>query len=225
MQLQRTEILLGKENIEKLQKAHVIVFGVGGVGSYTTESLARSGVGEISIVDFDVVDITNINRQVIALHSTIGRKKVEVMKERINDINPNINVHTFDTFISPETIEQFDFNQYDYVIDAIDNVTGKLLIIQKCQEHNTNIICSLGTANKVDPTKLLLTDISKTHTCPLAKVMRLELRKRGINHLSVLFSTELPIKSETNILGSISYLPSSAGLLISSKVINDLIKK
>lgn len=225
MQLQRTEILLGKENIEKLQKAHVIVFGVGGVGSYTTESLARSGVGEISIVDFDVVDITNINRQVIALHSTIGRKKVEVMKERINDINPNINVHTFDTFISPETIEQFDFTQYDYVIDAIDNVTGKLLIIQKCQEHNTNIICSLGTANKVDPTKLLLTDISKTHTCPLAKVMRLELRKRGINHLSVLFSTELPIKSETNILGSISYLPSSAGLLISSKVINDLIKK
>lgn len=225
MQLQRTEILLGKENIEKLKKAHVIVFGVGGVGSYTTESLARSGVGEISIVDFDVVDITNINRQVIALHSTIGRKKVEVMKERINDINPNINVHTFDTFISPETIEQFDFTQYDYVIDAIDNVTGKLLIIQKCQEHNTNIICSLGTANKVDPTKLLLTDISKTHTCPLAKVMRLELRKRGINHLSVLFSTELPIKSETNILGSISYLPSSAGLLISSKVINDLIKK
>lgn len=225
MQLQRTEILLGKENIEKLKKAHVIIFGVGGVGSYTTESLARSGVGEISIVDFDVVDITNINRQVIALHSTIGRKKVEVMKERINDINPNINVHTFDTFISPETIEQFDFTQYDYVIDAIDNVTGKLLIIQKCQEHNTNIICSLGTANKVDPTKLLLTDISKTHTCPLAKVMRLELRKRGINHLCVLFSTELPIKSETNILGSISYLPSSAGLLISSKVINDLIKK
>lgn len=223
MQFQRTEILIDQENLNKLHNSHVIVFGIGGVGSFVVESLVRSGIGEITIVDFDVVDITNINRQIIALHSTIGKKKVDVMKERILDINPNIKVHTFDTFVSNETIEMFNFDQYDYVVDAIDNVTGKLLIIEKCQEHNTPVISSLGTANKLDPTKLVLTDISKTHTCPLAKVIRLELRKREIKHLDVLFSTELPIKTNTKVLGSISYVPSSAGLLISSKVINNLI--
>ena len=225
MQFQRTEILINQENLNILQNSHVAIFGIGGVGSYVVESLVRSGIGEITIVDFDIVDITNINRQIIALHSTIGKKKVDVMKERILDINPNIKVHTFDTFVSKETINKFNFKNYDYVIDAIDNVTGKLLIIEKCKEHNTPIITSLGTANKLDPTKLTLTDISKTHTCPLAKVIRLELRKREIKHLDVLFSTELPIKTDTNVLGSISYVPSSAGLLISSKVINNLIKK
>lgn len=225
MQFQRTKLLIGQENIEKLQNSHVIVFGIGGVGSYVVESLVRAGIGQISIVDFDVVDITNINRQIIALHSTIGKKKVNVMKERILDINPNIKAHTYDTFISPETINEFDFTKYDYVIDAIDNVTAKLLLIEKCKENNIPIICSLGTANKLDPSKLLLSDISKTHTCPLAKIVRLELRKRQINHLDVLFSTELPTKNEANILGSISYLPSQAGLMISSKVINELIKK
>lgn len=223
MQFQRTEILIDQENLNKLHNSHVIVFGIGGVGSFVVESLVRSGIGEITIVDFDVVDITNINRQIIALHSTIGKKKVDVMKERILDINPNIKVHTFYTFVSNETIEIFNFDQYDYVVDAIDNVIGKLLIIEKCQEHNTPVISSLGTANKLDPTKLVLTDISKTHTCPLAKVIRLELRKREIKHLDVLFSTELPIKTNTKVLGSISYVPSSAGLLISSKVINNLI--
>lgn len=225
MQFQRTEILINQENLNILQNSHVAIFGIGGVGSYVVESLVRSGIGEITIVDFDIVDITNINRQIIALHSTIGKKKVDVMKERILDINPSIKVHTFDTFVSKETIDKFNFENYDYVVDAIDNVTGKLLIIEKCKEHNTPIITSLGTANKLDPTKLTLTDISKTHTCPLAKVIRLELRKREIKHLDVLFSTELPIKTDTNVLGSISYVPSSAGLLISSKVINNLIKK
>lgn len=225
MQFQRTEILINQENLNILQNSHVAIFGIGGVGSYVVESLVRSGIGEITIVDFDIVDITNINRQIIALHSTIGKKKVDVMKERILDINPNIKVHTFDTFVSKETINKFNFENYDYVVDAIDNVTGKLLIIEKCKEHNTPIITSLGTANKLDPTKLTLTDISKTHTCPLAKVIRLELRKREIKHLDVLFSTELPIKTDTNVLGSISYVPSSAGLLISSKVINNLIRK
>lgn len=225
MQFQRTEILIGQENLTKLQNSKIIVFGIGGVGSYVVEALVRAGIGEISIVDFDKVDITNINRQIIALNSTVGKKKIDVMKDRILDINPNIKVHTYDTFISSDTINEFDFSKYDYVVDAIDNVTGKLLIIEKCKEHNTNIICSLGTANKLDPSKLLISDISKTHTCPLAKVVRLELKKRDIKHLDVLFSTELPIKSDNKTLGSISFVPSSAGLLIASKVINNLINK
>lgn len=224
-QFARTSLLIGEDNLNKLINSKVIVFGVGGVGSYVVESLVRSGIGNISIVDFDVVDITNINRQIIALHSTIGKKKVEVMKERILDINPNINVTIYDTFVSYETIDNFNMADYDYVIDCIDNVTGKLLIIEKCIKNNIKVISSLGTANKLDPSKLILTDISKTNTCPLAKVMRLELRKRGINHLNVLFSNELPIKNDSNILGSVSFVPSTGGLLISSKVIKDLINE
>ena len=225
MQFQRTELLIGEENLNKLKKANVLVFGIGGVGSYVVEALVRAGIGKLSIVDFDNVDITNINRQILALHSTIGMKKVEAMKNRIFDINPSIELKTYPTFVSEETINQFNFLDYDYVVDAIDNVTGKLLIIEKCKENNVNIITSLGTANKLDPSKLLLTDISKTHTCPLAKVVRLELRKRGINHVDVLFSTEIPTKPSSNVLGSISYLPSCAGLMIASKVINTLINK
>lgn len=225
MQFQRTELLIGEENLNKLKKANVLVFGIGGVGSYVVEALVRAGIGKLSIVDFDNVDITNINRQILALHSTIGMKKVEAMKNRILDINPSIELKTYPTFVSEETINQFNFLDYDYVVDAIDNVTGKLLIIEKCKENNVNIITSLGTANKLDPSKLVLTDISKTHTCPLAKVVRLELRKRGINHLDVLFSTEIPTKPASNVLGSISYLPSCAGLMIASKVINTLINK
>lgn len=224
-QFARTSLLIGEDNLNKLINSKVIVFGVGGVGSYVVESLVRSGIGNISIVDFDVVDITNINRQIIALHSNIGKKKVEVMKERILDINPNINVTIYDTFVSYETIDNFNMADYDYVIDCIDNVTGKLLIIENCIKNNIKVISSLGTANKLDPSKLILTDISKTNTCPLAKVMRLELRKRGINHLNVLFSNELPIKNDSNILGSISFVPSTGGLLISSKVIKDLINE
>lgn len=224
-QFTRTSLLIGEDNLNKLINSKVIVFGVGGVGTYVVESLVRSGIGNISIVDFDVVDITNINRQIIALHSTIGKKKVEVMKERMLDINPSINVTIYDTFVSYETIDNFNMADYDYVIDCIDNVTGKLLIIENCIKKNVKIISSLGTANKLDPSKLILTDISKTNTCPLAKVMRLELRKRGINHLNVLFSNELPIKNDSNILGSISFVPSTGGLLISSKVIKDLINE
>ena len=225
MQFQRTELLIGEENLKKLKKAKVLVFGNGGEGTYVVEALVRAGIGKLSIVDFDNVDITNINRQILALHSTIGMKKVEAMKNRILDINPSIELKTYPTFVSEETINQFNFLDYDYVVDAIDNVTGKLLIIEKCKENNVNIITSLGTANKLDPSKLLLTDISKTHTCPLAKVVRLELRKRGINHVDVLFSTEIPTKPSSNVLGSISYLPSCAGLMIASKVINTLINK
>lgn len=224
-QFSRTSLLIGEENLKKLNSAKIIVFGVGGVGSFVVESLVRSGIGNISIVDFDVVDVTNINRQILALHSTIGKKKVDVMKERIQDINPNAIINTYDTFISNETIDMFDLSDYDYAIDCIDNVTGKLLIIEKCINNNTKIISSLGTANKLDPSKLTITDISKTNTCPLAKVVRLELRKRGINHLNVLFSSELPIKNDTNVLGSISFVPSTGGLLISSKVISDLINE
>lgn len=226
-QNQRTQILIGSENLEKLTHKKVIVFGVGGVGSYVIEALARMNIGHLTIVDFDIVDITNLNRQLIALHSTIGKKKVDVCLERIKDINPSIEVEALDLFIDKETIEQIDFTKYDYVIDAIDNVTGKLLIVERCQTLNIPLISSLGTANKLDPSKLMITDISKTHTCPLAKVMRLELRKRDIKHLNVLFSSELPIKnnSSNNILGSVSYVPSSGGLLIASKVINDLINQ
>lgn len=224
-QFERTSLLIGEENIQKLNNSNVIVFGVGGVGSYVVEALVRSGIGNLSIVDFDIVDETNINRQIIALHSTIGKKKVEVAKERIIDINPNINLEVFNTFISPDTINTFDFSKYDYVVDAIDNVTGKLLIIQKAIEANVPIICSLGTANKLDPSKLILTDISKTHTCPLAKVIRTKLRQLGINHLDVLFSSEEPIKTNSNTLGSMPYVPSVGGLLIASHIIKNLIKK
>lgn len=225
MQFDRTKLLIGEEKLNILQNSSVAVFGIGGVGSYVCESLVRSGIGTITIIDFDKVDITNLNRQIIALNSTIGKSKVSVMKNRLLDINPNLIINTYECFVSKETINDFDFSKYDYVVDAIDNVTGKLLIIENCLKNNTKIISSLGTANKLDPTKLVLTDISKTHTCPLAKVMRLELRKREINHLDVLFSTELPTKNDSNILGSMSYLPSIGGLLISSKVILNLINE
>lgn len=224
-QFERTSLLIGEENIKKLNNSHVIVFGIGGVGSYTVEALTRAGVGNLTIVDFDTVDETNINRQIIALHSTIGKKKVNVAKERILDINPNINLEIHDTFVSPETIDKFNFSKYDYVVDAIDNVTGKLLIIQKAIEFNKPIISCLGTANKLDPTKLILTDISKTNTCPLAKIVRTKLRQIGINHLDVLFSSEEPIKTSNNVLGSMPYVPSVGGLLVSSHVIKNLIKK
>ena len=223
-QFERTSLIIGEENTKKLNNSHVIIFGIGGVGSYVVEALTRAGIGTLSIVDFDKVDETNINRQIIATHSTIGKKKIEAAKERILDINPNINLKIYDTFVSPDTIEKFDFSSYDYVVDAIDNVTGKLLIIQRSIESNTPVISSLGTANKLDPSKLILTDISKTHTCPLAKTVRLKLRQLGINHLDVLFSSEEPIKPSNNILGSMPYVPSVGGLLIASHVIKNLIK-
>ena len=224
----RTETLIGFDNMNKLKNAKVIVFGVGGVGGYVIEALTRSGFKQIDIVDFDSVSITNINRQIIALHSTVGKLKIDVMKERMIDINPNIVVNTYPVFLDDANIESFNLSQYDYVVDAIDSVTSKILLIEYCVKNNIKIISSMGTGNKLDPSLFKISDISKTSVCPLAKVIRYELRKRGINHLKVLFSTETPIKNfvegESNKLApsSISFVPSSAGLLIASEVIKDL---
>lgn len=224
----RTETLIGFDNMNKLKNAKVIVFGVGGVGGYVIEALTRSGFKQIDIVDFDSVSLTNINRQIIALHSTVGKLKIDVMKERMLDINPNIVVNTYPVFLDDTNIESFNLSQYDYVVDAIDSVTSKILLIEYCVKNNIKIISSMGTGNKLDPSLFKISDISKTSVCPLAKVIRYELRKRGINHLKVLFSTETPIKNfvegEGNKLApsSISFVPSSAGLLIASEVIKDL---
>ena len=224
----RTETLLGLDRMNKLKNSRVIIFGVGGVGGYVIEALTRSGFKQIDIVDFDSVSITNINRQIIALHSTVGKLKIDVMKERMLDINPNIVVNTYPVFLDDTNIELFNLSQYDYVVDAIDSVTSKLLLIEYCVKNNIKIISSMGTGNKLDPSLFKISDISKTSVCPLAKVIRYELRKRGINHLKVLFSTETPIKNfvegEGNKLApsSISFVPSSAGLLIASEVIKDL---
>ena len=224
----RTETLLGLDRMNKLKNSRVIIFGVGGVGGYVIEALTRSGFKQIDIVDFDSVSLTNINRQIIALHSTVGKLKIDVMKERMLDINPNIVVNTYPVFLDGTNIESFNLSQYDYVVDAIDSVTSKLLLIEYCVKNNIKIISSMGTGNKLDPSLFKISDISKTSVCPLAKVIRYELRKRGINHLKVLFSTETPIKNfvegEGNKLApsSISFVPSSAGLLIASEVIKDL---
>lgn len=225
----RTQTLIGLDNMNKLKNSKVIVFGVGGVGGYVIEALTRCGLKQIDIVDFDKVSITNLNRQIIALHSTIGKLKIDVMKERMLDINPDIIVNSYPLYLDNTNIETFNLSQYDYVIDAIDSVTSKLLLIEYCHLNNINIISSMGTGNKLDPSLFKISDISKTSVCPLAKVIRYELRKRGINHLKVLYSIENPIKhfveGENKLApSSISYVPSSAGLLIASEVINDLIR-
>ena len=185
MQFSRTAFLLGEEGIEKLKKSRVAVFGVGGVGGYVAEALARSGVGALDLIDKDVVSVSNINRQIIALHSTVGRKKTEVMAERIKDINPEIQVTVRDVFYLPETAAEFDFSKYDYVVDAIDTVSGKLALVEQAYQAKTPIISSMGAGNKLDPTAFEVADISKTSVCPLARVMRRELKKRGIERLKV----------------------------------------
>ena len=237
----RTQMLFGRDAIEKLKRAHVAVFGVGGVGGYAVEVLARSGVGKIDLFDNDCVSITNINRQIIALHSTLGRYKVDVAAERFLDINPQLKIHCSKTFVLPENISEFDFSNYNYVIDATDTVTAKICLIQKARESDTPIISSMGTGNKLDPTKLQIADISKTSMCPLARVMRKELRARGINHLKVLYSTEEPLnvcaKSEPSpdsidaqiirrkdFPGSTAFVPPAGGLIIASEVVRDLIR-
>lgn len=221
----RTEMLIGKEALEKLFVSRVAVFGVGGVGGYVVEALARVGVGNIDLIDNDDINVTNINRQIIALHSTIGRSKVEVAKERILDINPKINVIIHKCFFSPETSSHFDFSKYDYVVDAIDNVTGKIELVLKSQRANVPIISCLGTGNKLCPEMFEISDIYKTSVCPLAKVMRTELKKRGVKSLNVLYSKETPIKqSGQRIPASISFVPPVAGLMIAGAVIKDLIK-
>ena len=221
-QFKRTESLIGQEAVDKLLTSKVIVFGVGGVGSYVCEALARAGIGYMEIVDKDEVDITNINRQLIALHSTIGMPKVEVCKARLTDINPSMEVVSRQCFYLPERSDEFDFSQYDYVVDAVDNVTAKLDIICKAKAAGVMVISSMGTGNKLDPMAFKVADIEKTKVCPLAKVMRKELRKRGVEGVKVVYSEEEPQNTDSRTPASISFVPSAAGLLIAKTVIDDL---
>ncbi len=224
--LNRTEGLIGKENILKLQSANIIVFGLGGVGSYVVEGLVRAGVQNICIVDKDVVDITNINRQLIATNQTVGKDKVDAEEERILQINPHAKVIKIKEFVNDSNIQKImeAYSHTDYVVDAIDTVTSKLEIIKYCSYNNINVISSMGTGNKLDASKFEITDIFKTSVCPLAKVMRKELKKLNINSLTVLYSKEEPIKTDLRVPASISFVPSVAGLLIAEKVVKDLIK-
>ncbi len=246
-QFSRTELLLGEEKMQKLFNARVAVFGIGGVGGYTVEALARSGIGTIDLIDDDKVCLTNINRQILATHKTIGKYKVDVAKERILEINPKAVVNTHQTFYLPETAEEFDFEHYDYVVDAIDTVTGKIGLIEQARKTNTPIISSMGAGNKLDPTAFEVADLSKTSVCPLAKVMRRELKKRGIEHVKVVYSKEKPLKpvndtqnscqhgcvcppgtkrkctQRRQIPGSNAFVPSVVGLIIAGEVIKDLI--
>ena len=230
--LQRTSLLLGEESVLKLKKSKVVVLGVGGVGSFSTEALARAGIGNITIVDKDTVDITNINRQIHANVNSVGKVKVEIMKKRILDINPKCNVVDYKTFIEEKNIEDIIDKDTDYVIDAIDTVSSKISVITWCKSNGINIISSMGTGNKLDPTKFKVEDIYNTKVCPLAKVMRNELRKKKIKNLKVLYSEEKPIKREDKVLNSnnrpvpasISFVPPCAGLIIAGEVIKDIIK-
>lgn len=219
----RTKSLIGENSLEKLANSKVAIFGIGGVGGYVVEALVRANVGEIDLIDNDTINPTNINRQIVALHSTLGQYKVDVMKNRILDINPNIKINTFKTFFDENTINEFDFSKYDYVVDAIDSVKSKILLIKTCKSLNIPIISSMGTGNKLDPLKFEIADISKTSVCPLARVMRSELKKQGIKNLKVLYSKEEPIKTNSRTPSSISFVPSTAGLIIASEVVKDLI--
>lgn len=238
-QFSRTELLIGKDGMNSLNKARVAVFGVGGVGGYTVEALARSGIGTLDLVDNDQVALTNLNRQIIATHSTIGQDKVDVAKRRILDINPDAKVNIHKTFYLPENADQFDFTQYDYVVDAIDTVSGKIGLILQAKEAKVPIISSMGAGNKLDPTAFKVADIYATKVCPLAKVMRRELKKRGIEQLKVVYSEEEPIVPQVDIEeacreecegtkrrqlpGSNAFVPSVVGLIIAGEVIKDLI--
>lgn len=221
-QFSRTEGLLGEEAVAHLHNCRVAVFGVGGVGGFTVEALARSGVGTIDIIDKDTVCESNLNRQIIALHSTIGRDKVDVLKERILAINPQAVVNAHKCFFLPETRGQFEFSQYDYVVDAVDTVTAKIELVMACREAGVPIISSMGAGNKLDPTAFEVADIYKTSVCPLARVMRRELKKRDVKHLKVVYSKEEPVvRRETP--ASIAFVPSVAGLIIAGEVIKDLV--
>lgn len=220
---ERTQLLLGEDALATLARAHVIVFGVGGVGGYVVEALARSGVGAIDLVDGDDVCISNINRQIIATEDVLDRPKVEVMAERIARINPSCQVKTYRLFYLPDTAEQFDLAAYDYIVDAVDTVTAKLLLAERAQAAGTPIIASMGAGNKLDPTAFRVADIYDTSVCPLAKVIRHECRKRGIEHLKVVYSQEPPVQPRGDVVGSVAFVPSVAGLIIASEVIKDLI--
>ena len=231
-QFSRTEMLIGNEALGKLSGSRVAVFGIGGVGGFVAEALARAGVGKIDLIDNDRISLSNINRQIIALSSTVGRLKTEAMKERIIDINSEAKVECINKLVLPESINDFDFSEYDYIVDAIDTVSGKIAIIEKAYNEGIPVISSMGTGNKLDPTKFQIADINKTSVCPLARVMRYELRKRGVKKLKVLYSQEEPIKPHIEektekgraVPASISFVPSVAGLIIGAEVIKDLIK-
>lgn len=220
--------------MKKLSEARVAIFGIGGVGGYTAEALARSGVGALDLIDNDAVSLTNLNRQIIALHSTVGKYKVDVMKERILDINPNVSVKVHRCFYLPESRDEFDFSAYNYVVDAVDTVSAKIDLVLKAQESGTKIISSMGAGNKLDPTAFEIADIFSTSVCPLARVMRTELKKRGIKHLKVVYSQEKPlvpqssdekpVGSRRSVPGSTAFVPSVAGLIIASEVVKDLIE-
>ena len=240
-QFARTRLLLGEEGMEKLRKARVAVFGVGGVGGYTAEALARSGVGALDLIDDDKISLTNLNRQIFATHQTVGRHKVDVARERLLDIAPDLRLTLHKTFYTPDTAARFDFTQYDYVVDAIDTVTGKLALVEQAQAAGVPIISSMGAGNKLDPTALEVADLYKTSVCPLARIMRKELKKRGIKKLKVVYSKEppmVPLEDLTNvdqpldsdrpgnprrqIPGSNAFVPPVAGLIIAGEVIKDL---
>ncbi|MGN0430919.1 MAG: ThiF family adenylyltransferase [Lachnospiraceae bacterium] len=236
----RTRLLLGQEPLEKLKHATVAIFGIGGVGGYTVEALARSGVGRLVLIDNDTVSLTNINRQIIALHSTIGRYKTEVMRDRILDINPNAQVILHTCFFLPENAAQFDFSEYDYVVDAVDTVTAKIEIIMQAKAAGVPVISAMGAGNKLNAQKFVVTDIYQTRMCPLAKVMRKELRNRGVDSLKVVYSEEPALTPKViedsggeaqestgrrSIPGSIAYVPSVAGLLLAQEVIRDIVKQ
>ena len=238
-QYSRTGFLLGKENMEKLKNAHVAVFGLGGVGGYAVEALARSGVGELTLVDHDTVSLTNLNRQILATHATIGMEKVLAAKKRVEDIDPAIKVNAVCGFFGPDTKVNFDFTAYDYVVDAIDTVTGKLALVMACKAANTPIISSMGAGNKLDATAFRVADLSKTSGCALARVLRKECGKRGIKGVTVVYSEELPMEpmetgetepqregsSRRSTPGSVSFVPGAAGLVMAGEVIKDLCGK
>lgn len=243
-QFSRTELLLGPEAMEHLSGCRVAVFGIGGVGGYAVEGLARSGVGALDLIDNDRVSLTNLNRQLYATHRTIGQYKVDVAEERVREINPDCRVTTYKTFYLPDTRAMFDFSQYDYVVDAIDTVTGKLALIEQAQEAGTPVISAMGAGNKLDPTAFRVTDIYKTSVCPLARIIRSECRKRGIKHLKVVYSTEEPVRpledpeadgicpadpresiARRDIPGSTAFVPSVAGLIIAGEVVRDLCRE
>ena len=245
-QFSRTQLLNGKDTMDRLKNARVAVFGIGGVGGYTVEALARSGVGTLDLIDDDKVCLTNLNRQILATRKTIGKYKVDVAKERILDINPDAVVNTYKTFFMPDTAEQFDFSQYDYVVDAIDTVTGKIQLVMQAQESGVPIISSMGAGNKMDAAAFEVADIYKTSVCPLAKVMRRELKKRGVKKLKVVYSKEKPLTpiddmeiscknhcvcppgtersctQRRQIPGSNAFVPSVVGLIIAGEIIKDL---
>ena len=232
-QFLRTEMLLGSDAIQRLQSARVAVFGLGGVGGYAVEALARSGVGSLDLIDSDTVSVSNLNRQILATHSTVGMLKVDAARARVLDINPACNVKTYPIFYTPDTADSFDFTQYDYIVDAIDTVTGKLALVERAKAAGTPIICCMGTGNKLDASAFQVADISKTNMCPLARVMRKELTKRGIRHLKVVYSQEEALTptgweeeaaalGKRQIPGSVAFVPGAAGLLLAGEVVRDL---